>query len=98
MASVVIAAAGSSTRFGENKLLADIAGKPLIVQTVERFVPCDGVDEIILTVRAEEIPFYQELFKNYAPLVKIIEGGNERIISIYNGAKAAQNEIILTHD
>ena len=41
---------------------------------------------------------YQELFKKHGLDVKIVEGGPERIESIYNGAKASQGDIILTHD
>ncbi|HEY2810501.1 MAG TPA: 2-C-methyl-D-erythritol 4-phosphate cytidylyltransferase [Rhabdochlamydiaceae bacterium] len=98
MASVVIAAAGSSTRFGENKLLSAIGGKPLIVRTVQQFAPCDKIAEIIVATRAQDIAFYQELFKSHDLTVKVVEGGSERILSIYNGAKAACSDIILTHD
>ena len=46
MVSVVITAAGNSTRFGENKLLLEIAGRPMIVRTVEQFAKCSKVEEI----------------------------------------------------
>lgn len=98
MISVVIAAAGNSTRFGENKLLLDIAGKPMIVRTVERFAKCHQVDEIIVSTRKQDILFYEELFRTNGISVKVIEGGNERIESIYNGVKASKGNIILTHD
>lgn len=98
MISLVITAAGNSTRFGENKLLLDIAGKPLIVRTIEQFIPCSKIDEIILAARKQDLEFYQELFKKHALNVKLVEGGRERIESVYNGAKASQGSIIITHD
>lgn len=98
MKSVVITAAGNSTRFGENKLLLQIAGKPIIVRTVEQFAKCRQIDEIIVTTRKQDIPHYQELFSKYDFAVNIVEGGNERIESLYNGVKASQGDIILTHD
>jgi 2-C-methyl-D-erythritol 4-phosphate cytidylyltransferase len=98
MISVVITAAGNSTRFGENKLLLDIAGKPLIVRTAEQFAKCPRVNEIIVATRKQDIQFYQDLFRKYALDVKVIEGGNERIESIYNGVKASKGAIVLTHD
>jgi 2-C-methyl-D-erythritol 4-phosphate cytidylyltransferase len=98
MISVVITAAGNSTRFGENKLLLTIAGKPLIVRTVERFAQCSKVDEIVVATRIQDILFYQELFNKHDLNVKVVEGGAERIESIYNGAKASKGNIILTHD
>jgi 2-C-methyl-D-erythritol 4-phosphate cytidylyltransferase len=98
MLSVVIAAAGNSTRFGDNKLLADIAGKPMIIRTVEQFAKCSEVDEIIIVTRGQDIAPYQELFRSDTLTVKIVEGGKERIESIYNGVKASKGKIILTHD
>jgi 2-C-methyl-D-erythritol 4-phosphate cytidylyltransferase len=98
MVSVVITAAGNSTRFGENKLLLEIAGKPLIVRTVEQFAKCRQVSEIVVAVRKQEIVHYQELFKEAGLNVKVVEGGRERIESMYNGAKASQGDIVLTHD
>lgn len=98
MISVVITAAGNSTRFGENKLFLEIAGKPVIVRTVEQFAKCGLIDEIIVATRKQDIPYYQELFKDFPLEIKIVEGGKERIESMYNGAKASKGEIILTHD
>lgn len=98
MISVIITAAGNSTRFGENKLLLDIAGKPLIVRTVELFTKCSKIDEIIVATRKQDIPLYQELFKKHHLDVLVLEGGAERIESIYNGAKASKGAIIITHD
>lgn len=98
MKSVVITAAGNSTRFGENKLLLEIEGKPIIVRTVEQFVKCGQIDEIIVATRKQDIPYYQDLFRKYDLTIKVVEGGDERIVSMYNGAKAATGDIILTHD
>lgn len=98
MRSVVITAAGNSTRFGENKLLLEIVGKPIIVRTVEQFAKCSQIDEIIVATRKQDIPYYEELFEKCDFNIKIVEGGSERIESIYNGAKASQGDIILTHD
>ncbi len=98
MLSLVITAAGNSTRFGENKLLSDIAGKPVIVRTVEQFAACEKIDEIIIATRKQDIPFYIELFASHSLEVKVVEGGQERIESLYSGVKASQGNIILTHD
>lgn len=98
MISVIITAAGNSTRFGDNKLLLDIVGKPIIVRTVEQFVKCNRVDEIVVATRKQDVVFYQELFKKYNLNVKIVEGGIERIESLYNGAKESKGNIIISHD
>jgi 2-C-methyl-D-erythritol 4-phosphate cytidylyltransferase len=98
MVSVVITAAGNSTRFGENKLLSDIAGKPMIVRTVEQFVNCNKVDEIIVATRRQDITLYESLFKDRGLNIQVVEGGKERIESVYSGAQSSKGEIILTHD
>lgn len=98
MKSVVITAAGNSTRFGDNKLLLEILGKPVIVRTVEQFAKCHQIDEIVVATRKQDILYYQELFKNIDFAIKVVEGGNERIESMYNGVKASCGDIILTHD
>lgn len=98
MISVVITAAGNSTRFGDNKLLIDIGGKPLIVRTVELFTQCDKIDEIVVSTRKQDIAPYQQLFNQHHLDVKLVEGGTERIESLYNGVQASSGDIIITHD
>lgn len=98
MISLIITAAGNSTRFGENKLLSEIAGKPLIIKTVEQFAKCDKIDEIIISTRMQDIPFYIELFREHNLDVVVVEGGKERIESVYNGVRASKGDTIITHD
>lgn len=43
----IVLAAGKSTRMGSNKLLAELNGKPLLVQTVAQ-IKASGVDEIVV--------------------------------------------------
>jgi 2-C-methyl-D-erythritol 4-phosphate cytidylyltransferase len=98
MISVIITAAGNSTRFGENKLLLDLGGKPLIVRTVEQFSKSPQIDEIIVATRRQDIENYQKLFEMHGQDVKVVEGGKERIESLFNGLKASKGNIIITHD
>ncbi len=98
MISVVITAAGSSSRFGQNKLLLDLKGKPVIVRAVEPFFRASKVGEVILATRKEDMALYRSLFQSTPIGVSIVEGGKERIQSLYNGVRAAKGELILTHD
>lgn len=98
MISVIITAAGDSTRFGTNKLLLDIGGKPLIVRTVEQFRQCAKVDEIIVTARAQDLLAYQHLFQEHDLDADVVEGGKQRIESIYRGVLASKGSLIITHD
>ena len=51
--SVIIVAAGSSQRMGFDKLLANLAGKPVLQHSIEAFANCSGVTEIIVVCPIE---------------------------------------------
>ena len=54
--TVVIAAGGSSARMGgENKLLAEIAGLPVLVHTMRAFDRNPDISEIILSAKEDMI-------------------------------------------
>ncbi len=97
MISVVITAAGCSTRFGENKLLSDIGGKMLIVRTLEQFSKAN-VDEIVVATQRKDIEFYEKLFSENGLKVKVVEGGGNRIESVLNGVKSCSGDVVITHD
>ena len=89
MISAVITAAGSGTRFGADKMLIDICGKPLIYWTIEAFRKA-GITDIIVVCGDD--PAY----KGFG--VRTVRGGKDRIHSLNNGVAIAQGEIIITHD
>jgi 2-C-methyl-D-erythritol 4-phosphate cytidylyltransferase len=51
---MVVVAAGSSVRFGEDKMLISVAGKPLVAHTVAAVI--DHVDRCILVCRPDQMP------------------------------------------
>lgn len=96
--SAIITAGGTSSRFGgqTNKLLEKINNKPIIQYTVDAFAN-SNVDEIIICSNSAIIEELSDIFKTYDK-VKIIEGGNSRQASVYNGLKVAKGDYILIHD
>ena len=48
---VIIVAAGSSSRMGQNKQLLELGGIPVIARTLLRFENCSKIKNIILVVR-----------------------------------------------
>ena len=52
MIAAVVLAAGASTRFGAQKLLASIGGAPLVRRTVERVVAA-GLDDVVVVLGRE---------------------------------------------
>lgn len=96
--SVVITAGGNGTRFGSDKMLAPIKGKPLIVHTLERFHKIRRINEIIILVKKEDIEKYSKIIKKEGIKVKIIPAASQRITSVYYGIKASKSKYIITHD
>lgn len=85
--SMVILAAGSSTRMGFDKITADLCGKPVILHTLEAFHDLDFVQEIVVVTREESVAGISDLVHD-AQLNKVscvVNGGNTRAESSYIG-------------
>ena len=88
--SAIIAAAGSSTRFGENKQMQKILDVPVLIHTLRAYEASDCIDEIIIVTKKEDIELWQaqcELF-SIKKITKIIEGGKTRQESVRLGLDA----------
>lgn len=95
--NAIIPAGGTSSRFGnKNKLMEKINGKEVIKYTVDAF-NFSNVDNIIICANVSIIEELQEIFKNYSK-VKIIEGGQTRQASVFNGLQADICDYVLIHD
>ena len=97
MISALITAAGSSTRYGKNKMLEPILGKPLLIRTLERFLACGEIEEIIVAARGTDKETYAELTRGL-DIVKVVIGGKHRIESLLNALNASSGNMVITHD
>lgn len=90
---MVIVAAGSSTRFGADKLMSDISGQPLIAHTVGAVK--STVDFCVLVARDDQIPELKALDLG----IEIVPGGATRTESESAGLAAIPtNRLIGIHD
>jgi len=103
--SAIIVAAGKGRRMGKdyNKQYIILGDKPIVAHTIEVFEQNSLIDEIILVVGKDEIALVkQDVIEkyNFKKVVSIIEGGDQRQDSVYNGLRAVNNEcdIVLVHD
>ena len=96
--SAIITAGGNAVRFGSNKMITLLKGKPLIVHTLERFHQIKSINEIILLVKNEEIKLYQNIINKEGFKVKLVPAAPERITSLYFGIKLAKGKYVITHD
>ncbi len=96
MNAAILVAAGKGTRMGANvdKLWLEVAGRPVIAHTWQRFNDASCIREIIVVVRDGMQPHFMELagrFQFKKPF-RIITGGAERQDSVCNGLAALSPE------
>ena len=103
--AAIIVAAGSSLRFGEDKLMALVQRRPLISYSLQTFAAISSIEEIILVVAVgrEEMFFQlvQEMkISDVGEKIKIVSGGKDRHQSVQHGLQALSDDIewIAIHD
>lgn len=96
--SAIVNCAGKGTRFGSNKLLVELGGRTVLEKTV-RAMCIPEVDEVIVTVSADNEPLYRRILIEDAGLpVTLVTGGAERHISAHRGLAATDGDIVVVHD
>ena len=100
--TVVVVAAGSSTRMGKDKLMLSLCGVPILARTLTALNGCQAVDEIIVVTKQEKLEEVSGLRETYAldKLKKIVIGGSTRTESALAGVSEADRraKIICIHD
>jgi 2-C-methyl-D-erythritol 4-phosphate cytidylyltransferase/2-C-methyl-D-erythritol 2,4-cyclodiphosphate synthase len=102
-AGVVVVAAGRSERMGGvEKMLAPLAGEPLLLHSVRPFDRCEAVHEIVVVTREDlEDPVRRLLERaGVGKLRAVVRGGETRTESARNGfaALSEEPEVVLVHD
>lgn len=100
MWGAIILGGGSGQRMGAkcNKVLLPIAGKSMIVRSVETFVPL--VEQVVVVSREEDMPaMASELAQNGLD-VPMVSGGATRQESVWRGLQALSGQCdgVLVHD
>lgn len=103
MVSVIILAAGNSSRMGGiNKQLAKIDGIPVFIMSALAFEKCAKVGEIIIAAPKDDCGKFEKLAKNFGveKLSCVTEGGNSRFQSMKNALDkvSPSAEFIAFHD
>ena len=102
--AAIIVAAGSSLRFGEDKLMALVQERPLISYSLQTFAAIPFIEEMVLVVAPGcEASFHKLLQEmNIAGLKKIniVPGGKNRHESVQQGLRALSSNIewVAIHD
>jgi 2-C-methyl-D-erythritol 4-phosphate cytidylyltransferase len=109
--AVILPAAGLGTRMGRGsaektgtsrKQFMLLEGSPILVHTVRKFLASEHVTEIVVALRAEDLPWVQEVLDREFPgkRVRAVEGGNSRQQSVENAlvALSRDTEVVAVHD
>ncbi|NLV19721.1 MAG: 2-C-methyl-D-erythritol 4-phosphate cytidylyltransferase, partial [Bacteroidetes bacterium] len=99
----VIVAGGSGTRMGTDipKQFLELAGRPVLMHTIERFLTFSNSIHIITVLPGEYLEFWDQLKKKYnftLPHI-IVRGGETRFISVRNGLEYVDDDaLVAVHD
>jgi 2-C-methyl-D-erythritol 4-phosphate cytidylyltransferase len=101
----IIPAAGSGLRMGSTgpKQYLELAGRPILALTLDRFNSCPLIDSIILVVPLDDIDScMKDIVEKYNlhKVDKVIAGGSRRQDSVRLGVNASNGEfeIVVIHD
>ena len=102
LCGAVIAAAGNSTRMGEDKLFLSLGEEPVLVHTLRAFQAAPEISELVVVTRQELIIPVAQLCRDYSldKVSKVIAGGQTRTESVRLGVLelASDPELIAIHD
>ncbi|MEY3236522.1 MAG: hypothetical protein RI883_623 [Bacteroidota bacterium] len=100
--SIIITAGGIGKRMGADlpKQFIEIAGKPILIHTLELFFNFDPKAQLIITLPIEWKEYWKEILQKYQCTIPhlISDGGLERYHSIKNALKICTGDFIAVHD
>ena len=96
----IILAAGSSRRMGgRDKLLADLAGRPVLSWTLSAFDECEAIDDIVVVTSLANRSAVAELCRGIGKVRALVVGGKERQDSVWSGLTALWRvDVVAVHD
>ncbi len=103
-AIIVAAGKGKRMKSNTNKVFLPLLDKPMVYHTIKHFHACSLIDEIVMVTQKKDIKKIKEIKAKYNlnKIKKIIEGGNERQDSVYNGFMSLKNakndDVVVIHN
>jgi len=99
----LIVAGGNGSRMGSEipKQFLNIAGKPILMRTIEKFSQYDSSIHFFLVLPSGEFDRWKNLCKKHHFEIqhKLVKGGNSRFLSVKNGLSQIPNTgIVFIHD
>ena len=102
--TAILPAAGMGTRMGGEtpKQFLELDGSPVLLHTLRRLCSCEGITDIILATRADEIAKLEERCRqeNLRQPIRVVKGGATRQESVAAALEhvADDTELVAVHD
>jgi 2-C-methyl-D-erythritol 4-phosphate cytidylyltransferase / 2-C-methyl-D-erythritol 2,4-cyclodiphosphate synthase len=100
--SAIIAAGGRGLRFGgaSPKQLLTLAGRPILARSVDAFVACDVISEIVVALPSDLAAAPPSYLEQRGKPVIVVAGGNERRASVANAFAhvSERADVVVIHD
>lgn len=99
--ALILPAAGKGVRLGRGlpKALVRIAGRPLLVRTLEAMRRAGHFDECVVAADPERVPTVGRLLARYGLRdVRVVAGGRTRAASVLNALRTVRSQSVLVHD
>ena len=99
----IIVAGGSGARMSSTtpKQFLELAGKPVLMHTIEKFASFDPALKIIVVLPEKDIPAWESLCSSHGFNIShnVVKGGATRFHSVSNGLNRVEEEgIVAVHD
>lgn len=100
--AVVVAAAGSGSRFGDNlpKQYCVVAGRPLIAHTLQRFIDHSGIGRVVVSINPEHEDLFEAAIEGLQ-VDAVVPGGFDRQQSVRSALEHLSSDPpakVLIHD
>ncbi|MEE2768395.1 MAG: 2-C-methyl-D-erythritol 4-phosphate cytidylyltransferase [Actinomycetota bacterium] len=94
----IVVAAGQGDRFGGDKQVADLSGRPVLTHSVT--VASKVSDGVVVVTAASRQAAVTDLMRGFDPLPKVVPGGPTRSSSVRSGLAAVPKKatVVLVHD
>jgi 2-C-methyl-D-erythritol 4-phosphate cytidylyltransferase/2-C-methyl-D-erythritol 2,4-cyclodiphosphate synthase len=100
--SAIIAAGGRGLRFGgaSPKQLLTLGGRPILARSVDAFVACEAISEIVVALPADLAAAPPPYLQQRSKPVTIVSGGDQRRASVANAFARVSDraELVVIHD
>jgi 2-C-methyl-D-erythritol 4-phosphate cytidylyltransferase/2-C-methyl-D-erythritol 2,4-cyclodiphosphate synthase len=100
--SAIIAAGGRGVRFGgaQPKQLLILAGQPILQRSVNAFVECEAIDDIVVALPAELLDDPPPYLRAAGKPIELVEGGDRRQDSVARAFArvSTRADVVVIHD